>query len=196
MFPGQASEHSGFQASDWIWWRANDTIHPVQQSPIVIALADANLKLFRCPLDTDDNVRIDQAQADPANGPYLYSYGMTSFDPVDTGAVDANGNPRFFNPGMTSVFTGGKNLPFLLSSVRNPGGKIMIAEELASHSSLDNRTGQPDIKVINDGRWMPANNDPLSGRHGGKADVTFADFHVETETWEFGDNITNSQPDL
>jgi hypothetical protein len=26
--------------------------------------------------------------------------------------------------------------------------------------------------------------------------VTFADFHVEPETWEFGDDIDNSEPDL
>src|ERR1035441_5627665 len=40
IFPGMASQHSGFQASDWIYWRTNDTVHPVQQSPIVLTLAD------------------------------------------------------------------------------------------------------------------------------------------------------------
>ena len=179
-FPGMASQHSGFQASDWIWWRTNDTAHPVQQSPIVANLASADPKLFRCPLDTDDSARI--AQADAVNGPYLYSYSLTSYDVV-------NG----INPGMSSVFTGGQNLPFKLAGVRNPGQKIMLAEEVASNSGSDNPTG---AAVINDGRWMPANNDPLTARHGGKGDVTFADFHVEPETYEFGDNITNSEPDL
>ena len=179
FFPGMASQHSGFQAADWIYWRTNDTAHPVQQSPIVITLADASVKLFRCPLDTDDSARI--AQADN-NGPYLYSYSLTSFDVV-------NG----INPGMSSVFTGGQSLPFPLAAVRNPGGKIMLAEEVASNNSRDNPTG---AEVINDGRWVSAENDPLTARHGGKADVTFADFHVEAETWEFGDNITNSEPDL
>jgi prepilin-type processing-associated H-X9-DG protein len=36
----------------------------------------------------------------------------------------------------------------------------------------------------------------LTARHAGKADVTFADGHVESETSEFGENITNSEPDL
>ena len=95
---------------------------------------------------------------------------------------------------MTSCFTGGRNLPFRQDAVRNPGGKIMFAEEVTSSDNRDNPTGTGH--VINDGRWVPSNSEPLTGRHGGKADVTFADFHVEPETWEFGDDPTNSQPDL
>ncbi len=178
-FPGMASQHSGFQASDWIWWRTNDPAHPIRQSPIVASLASADPKLFRCPLDTDDSARLAQADG---NGPYLYSYSLTSYDVVNS-----------FNPGMSSVFTAGQNLPFYQAAVRNPGEKIMLAEEVASDSSRDNPTG---ATVINDGRWMPANHDSLTARHGGKGDVAFADFHVEPETWEFGDNITNSKPDL
>jgi prepilin-type N-terminal cleavage/methylation domain-containing protein/prepilin-type processing-associated H-X9-DG protein len=178
-FPGMASQHSGFQASDWIWWRTNDSAHPVQQSPIAASLASADTKLFRCPLDTDDSARLAQADG---NGPYPYSYSLTSYDVV-------NG----FNPGMASVFTGGQNLPFYLAAVRNPGGKIMLAEEVASDNSRDNPTG---ATAINDGRWMPSSHDSLTARHGGKADVTFADFHVGPKTYEFGDNITNSRPDL
>jgi prepilin-type N-terminal cleavage/methylation domain-containing protein/prepilin-type processing-associated H-X9-DG protein len=188
-FPGMASQHSGFQASDWIWWRTSDTAHPVSQSPIVLTLANASSKLFRCPLDTDDSARI--AQADGVNGPYLYSYSLTSYEPTTT--VDANGNSRDVNPGMSSNFANGENLPFSMAAVRNPGSKIMLAEEVASNSNSDNPTG---AAVINDGRWLPANGDPLTSRHGGKGDVTFADFHVEPENYEFGDDITNSEPDL
>ena len=179
-FPGMASQHSGFQAADWIYWRTNDPAHPVQKSPIVIALANASSTLFRCPLDIDDRARI--AQADAVNGPYLYSYALTSYNVVN----DAN-------PGMSSVFTGGQSLPFKLSSVRNPATKIMLAEEVASDSSSDNPTG---ASVINDGRWMPEDPDPLTARHNGRADVTFADGHVEPETSDFGDDITNSKPSL
>jgi prepilin-type processing-associated H-X9-DG protein len=117
---------------------------------------------------------------------------MTSYNVVSS--ADANGNPHDVNPGMTSVFTGSQSLPFMLAAVRNPGQKIMLAEEVASMSNGDNPTGSE--KVINDGRWVPSDGDPLTGRHGGKGDVTFADFHVEPETWEFGDDITNSKPDL
>ena len=179
-FPGMASQHSGFQSADWIWWRTNDTAHPVEKSPIVIALANASTSLFRCPLDTDDSARI--AQADGVNGPYLYSYSLTSYNVAD-GA----------DPGMSSVFTGGQSLPFKMSAVRNPAGKIMLAEEVASDGSRDNPTG---ATVINDGRWMPQDPDPLTARHSGRGDVTFADGHVEPETSDFGDDIANSRPDL
>jgi prepilin-type N-terminal cleavage/methylation domain-containing protein/prepilin-type processing-associated H-X9-DG protein len=179
-FPGMASQHSGFQAADWIWWRTNDTAHPVEKSPIVIALANASTALFRCPLDTDDSARI--AQADGVNGPYLYSYSLTSYEVVNDS-----------DPGMSSVFTSDQSLPFKMSSVRNPAGKIMLAEEVASDNSRDNPTG---ASVINDGRWMPADPDPLTARHGGRGDVTFADGHVEPETSDFGEDITNSRPDL
>ena len=182
-FPGMASQHSGFQAADWIYWRTNDTVHPVQKSPIVITLANASSKLFRCPLDTDDSARIAQAADDPTDGPYFYSYSFTSYNV-------ANG----VNPGMSSNFANSQSpLPFKLSAVHNPSLKIMLAEEVASGNSSDNPTG---AAVINDGRWMPQNPDPLTARHGGKADVTFADGHVEPETSEFGEDITNSEPDL
>jgi prepilin-type N-terminal cleavage/methylation domain-containing protein/prepilin-type processing-associated H-X9-DG protein len=189
IFPGMASQHSGFQAADWIYWRTSDAAHPVEKSPIVIAMANASSKLFRCPLDTDDSARI--AQADGVNGPYLFSYSLTSYNLTTT--VDAAGNSRSADPGMSSVFTGGQNLPFKMAAVRNPSGKIMLAEEVASNNGSDNPTG---AAVINDGRWMPQDPDPLTARHAGKADVTFADGHVESETSEFGENITNSEPDL
>ena len=49
--------------------------------------------------------------------------------------------------------------------------------------------------AINDGRWTPGG-DPLTNRHQGNADVTFADGHVLPETWQFGNNFTNSLPSL
>ena len=93
-FPGWASEHHPFSTLDWIYWRTNDPAHPVEKSPIVLTLANANPKLFRCPLDTDDSARI--AQADGVNGPYLYSYSVTSYNITST--VDDNGNSHDVDP--------------------------------------------------------------------------------------------------
>ena len=182
-FPGWASQHAGFNASDWIYWRTNLTYPQVAKSPIVLTLAGASSKLFRCPGDTDDSQRIQEADN---NGPYLYSYSMTSYN-LDT-TLDPN-----VNPGMTTIYSGGKLYVFKQSAVRNPTLKIMLAEEVASANSRDNPTG---AKVINDGRWVPSEGDPLTARHGGKANVVFADGHAELENSEFGDNITNSEPDL
>ena len=112
---------------------------------------------------------------------------------LDT-TTDSDGNTVSVNQGMSTIYSSGTLYPFKQSSVRNPVRKIMLAEEVASMDKRDNPTGTP--KVINDGRWVPSEGDPLTGRHGGKADVTFADGHVQPETWEFGDDITNSEPDL
>jgi prepilin-type N-terminal cleavage/methylation domain-containing protein/prepilin-type processing-associated H-X9-DG protein len=182
-FPVWASQHAGFNASDWIYWRTNSAYPQVEQSPIVRTLAGTSSKLFRCPLDSDDSQRVQEAASDPDNGPYLYSYSLTSYN------LDNNG----INPGMTTIFTDGEIYIFKQSAIRNPAAKIMLAEEVASASSRDNPTG---TKVINDGRWVPIDGDPLTARHNGRADVTFADGHAQAVNWEFGSDITNSQPSL
>jgi prepilin-type N-terminal cleavage/methylation domain-containing protein/prepilin-type processing-associated H-X9-DG protein len=186
-FPGMASEHSGFQTEDWIYWRTNSSFLQVQQSPIVLTLANTSINLFRCPLDRDNTARFAEGAQDPANGPYMYSYSLTSYNLT----ADDNGNP--VNPGMSSNFSQTPLLPFKLGAVHNPSGKIMLAEEVASDNSSDNPTG---AAVINDGRWMPQDPDVLTSRHDGKADVVFADFHVTPVTPDFGGDVNNSEPDL
>jgi prepilin-type processing-associated H-X9-DG protein len=192
-FPGLASLHNGFQPTDWIYWRTNSLLYPpVEKSPIVVTLAGANRILFRCPLDISDADRL--AQADSDNGPYLYSYSLTGYGMT----LDSGGGPGLsgdVNYGMASVFQGSGSSfvahPFKQSSIHNPSGKIMLAEEPGSVS--DNPT---TTAVINDGRWQPQFPDPLTNRHGGKGDVTFSDSHVEAVTSEFGDDIVNSLPNL
>ncbi|HEY1717989.1 MAG TPA: prepilin-type N-terminal cleavage/methylation domain-containing protein [Verrucomicrobiae bacterium] len=187
-FPGIASEHSGFNAADWIYWRTNTALYPpIEKSPIVAQVGSASRSLFRCPLDLSDADRL--AQVDTPDGPYLYSYSFTGYG---IGAY-----PDFdptVNLGMSSVFTGAAgNLTayiFKQSAVRNPALKIMLAEEPGSSS--DSPSGG---NAINDGRWEPSV-DPLTNRHGGKANVIFADGHFEMVTSEFGDDITNSMPGL
>jgi prepilin-type processing-associated H-X9-DG protein len=140
-------------------------------------------------MDTDNSARIAQveAEANPQAEPYLYSYSMTSYDTTN----DDNGNP--VNPGMSSILSLNPPLVFKQSSVHNATGKIMLAEEPASDSSKDNPVDGG--KVINDGRWIPGP-DPLTIRHGGKANVTFADGHASLVDSDFSDDIANSQPGL
>jgi len=192
-FPGLASLHNGFQPTDWIYWRTNSALYPsVEKSPIVITLANASRSLFRCPMDTSDSDRL--AQADAANGPYLYSYSLTGYGMT----LNANGGPGLngdMNYGMASVFEGSGNnfvaYLFKQAAIHNPSGKIMLAEEPGSSSD------DPDGgAVIQDGRWQPQEPDPLTNRHRGKADVTFSDGHVEPVTSEFGEDMTNSLPSL
>jgi prepilin-type N-terminal cleavage/methylation domain-containing protein/prepilin-type processing-associated H-X9-DG protein len=185
VFPGQASQHSGYQAADWIYWRTNTALYPaLQKSPIATQLGrSVNASLFRCPLDTSDRDRL--AQADAVNGPYLFSYSLNGSG-LDA-FPDANANL-----GMSSIFTGGQRLPFREPRVRRPSGKIVFAEEPGSLSSSDNP--YPSAGVINDGRWIPngTETDWVTIRHGGKADVTFGDGHVEPVTPAFGADTNNS----
>jgi prepilin-type N-terminal cleavage/methylation domain-containing protein/prepilin-type processing-associated H-X9-DG protein len=176
-FPGWASQHAGFNSSDWIYWRTNLAYPQVEKSPIASTLANVTRKLFRCPLDLDDSQRLQEASSDPVSGPYLYSYSMTSYN------LDGE-----LNPGMTTICKGNRFYPFRQPSIQMPASKIMLAEEVAS-ACQDNPTR---AKVINDGRWSPAENDPLTARHEGKAVVSFADGHAQAVPWEFGSDTNNS----
>jgi prepilin-type N-terminal cleavage/methylation domain-containing protein/prepilin-type processing-associated H-X9-DG protein len=188
-FPGIASENMGFNESDWIYWRTNDPAHPIEKSPIVAQLSSASPSLFRCPMDKDDSDRF--ASADTANGPYLYSYSLTGYGFVPA-LLDSDGT---INQGMSSAVdpSTGVFTRFKQSAVKNPSQKIMYAEEPGTSKAWDNPSG---TSPINDGRWLPGQSDPLTCRHGGKANVTFADGHVQLVPWEFGDDITNSLPSL
>jgi prepilin-type N-terminal cleavage/methylation domain-containing protein/prepilin-type processing-associated H-X9-DG protein len=194
VFPGLASLHNGFQPTDWIYWRTNSALYsPIEKSPILTTLAGASSNLFRCPLDISDSDRLAQADAD--NGPYLYSYSLTGYGLT----LDSNGGPGLsgdMNYGMASVFTGSGSSAiaylFKQSAIRNPAQKIMLAEEPGLGSDNPDGTGI----VINDGRWQPQEPDPLTTRHGGNADATFSDGHVQAVTSEFGEDTNNSLPSL
>ena len=185
-FPGIASQHLGYNAADWIYWRTNTTLYPsLQKGPIFTQAAGANSAVYRCPLDTSDLSRI--AQSGPPDGPYLYSYSMTGY-----GVGAYPGFDPTVNLGMSSVISDTSAYLFKQNAVRNPTLKIMLAEEPGSTAKNDDPTG---AGVINDGRWQPGQ-DPLTCRHGGRADVGFADGHVEAVPWQFGNDLTNSMPGL
>jgi prepilin-type N-terminal cleavage/methylation domain-containing protein/prepilin-type processing-associated H-X9-DG protein len=195
VFHGLASRHNGFQPTDWIYWRTNSALYStVEKSPIIRSLADASRNLLRCPLDDDDNDRLTYNYGDD-DGAYLYSYSFTGYGmTVETGSFGLDDST--INYGMASVFTGDPAHPttylFKESGVRNPSSKIMLAEEPGSINPIENPEGNG---FIQDGRWMPQI-DTLTSRHRGKADVTFADGHVEAVDWQFGTNMVNSRPDL
>ena len=184
-FPGIASRLYGFQSCDWIYWRTNAAYPQFQKSPILTVLPGMQQPSLRCPLDTSDTDRNNYNYNDNY-GPYLFSYSMTGY------GLEGDENK---NSGMSTVIDNNGVLHrFKEGQVKNPSGKIMLAEEPGSLAGWDN----PDSNtLINDGRWLPTNgNDPLTIRHGGKADVTFTDGHVEPETPDFGAAPENSRPEL
>jgi prepilin-type N-terminal cleavage/methylation domain-containing protein/prepilin-type processing-associated H-X9-DG protein len=179
VFPGTASRNTyGFRVEDWIYWRTNLPLFPVTRSPIVVPLGSASSNLFRCPADTDNTERF---RIQDGNGPYLYSYSLTSYDLQ-------NGISR----GMASINDGSWH-PFRSTSIRDPARKIMLAEEQSSYKK--NEVSDPSSGVINDGRWVPPG-DVLTSRHSLRGNVAFADGHALAVKWQFGLEAVNSRPDL
>ncbi len=187
IFPACASANTyGFQVEDWIYWRRVGTYavqYPVEKSPIAVHIGNVSSNLFRCPLDKDDRERALQASA--ANGPYIYSYSMTSFSLSGSQSL-----------GITSVRQGAAWYPFRQSSIKNPAKKIMLAEEQSSY--VAGEASDRNLNVINDGRWVPSTSggDILTSRHSMKANVGFADGHAAAVKYTFGRDLSNSRPDL
>jgi prepilin-type N-terminal cleavage/methylation domain-containing protein/prepilin-type processing-associated H-X9-DG protein len=181
-FPGTASRNTyGYRPEDWIYWRTNTrTYPPIEKSPIATSLGSVSSNLFRCPNDRYDRERLALTDG---NGPYFFSYSMNSYD--------LSGNR---NIGMASIFNPAPFL-FKLSAVRNPSGKIMLAEEQASHRKDESSDPGGTSAIINDGRWVPTG-DIVTLRHNKKGDVAFADGHVQAVTPKFGLDQNNSRPDL
>ena len=190
IFPACASANTyGFQPEDWIYWRRNLPQYPIERSPIAPYIGNMSSNLFRCPLDLDDQERI--RQANPANGPYLYSYSLTSFS-LDSGR----------SPGMASIRQGLTFYPFRQVNIKNPAKKIVLAEEQSSY--LAQEVSRPNLNVINDGRWVPqstynpnpSGGDVLTSRHSKRANVGFADGHASAVHHSYGFDPANSRPDL
>jgi prepilin-type N-terminal cleavage/methylation domain-containing protein/prepilin-type processing-associated H-X9-DG protein len=183
VFPGPGSRNTyGFHVEDWIYWRPNNPPYTIDKSPVVSLLGKVNAtNLFRCPMDQDDT---DRKILPNPPGMYYYSYSMTSYD------LSNGENKR----GMTSIFDSGRSYLFRLSAIRAPTQKIMIAEEVARLKAPDS-LDRGNYDIINDGRWVPTGDD-LTGRHNEKADVNYADGHVNTIKWKDGRDPKNSQADL
>ena len=178
VFPACASRTTyGFAVEDWIYWR-DEPDHPLKESPILVTVGSTSVKVFRCPGDNDDTWRRKQAYP-----PYPASYTMTSW-----------GISGSKNLGMTSIFGNSYSAPFKHSAIRNPAGKIMLAEEVTKLTKDDS----PDAnykRVIDDGRYAPLYN-LLTIRHSGYANAGFADGHVQRVDWKFGLEPRNSHPNL
>jgi prepilin-type processing-associated H-X9-DG protein/prepilin-type N-terminal cleavage/methylation domain-containing protein len=188
-FPGIASRHYGYHPEDWIYWRTDTNAYPsFEKSPILTSVPGLQKPSLRCPLDASDNDRLAAVFSD-GYGIYPFSYSFNGY------GLDANNQ----NLGMSTVVetSGGttKKHPFYEGLVRNPSQKIMLAEEPGSFGVRESDGG--DAAPICDGRWVPSDSassagDPLTVRHGGRADVSFADGHAEPVTPEFGADANNN----
>ena len=173
VFPtGAAASALGAQPEDWIWWQVQTgpAIQPAMRdgrgSAISPYLGGYNSRHFRCPADKDSLAREMAWKQNPNNEQYTYSYSLNAHSML----------------GMASYLSKDRSRAFLnkLGNVVNPSRKIMLAEEKGSSND------GPGGAFIDDGRWQPLGY-PLTMRHAGKANVTFADAHVETVPRAFAD---------
>jgi prepilin-type N-terminal cleavage/methylation domain-containing protein/prepilin-type processing-associated H-X9-DG protein len=201
VYPACGSGTSyGPHLEDWIYWRLpayptptiNGVAMTIDKSPILSNLGSVgSTNIFRCPLDRDGPLRGMNNELNSAAGVYNYSYEVVCYN--------LNGAQNY---GFATIIDMANNVyRFKSTQVHNPAGKFMIAECVMNIAAWD--CPPPDATWEGEsGRFEPlsaggAPDNYLTLRHGGKkADLTFADGHVEPEFWWFGTNAVNSRPDL
>ncbi len=196
----------GPQLADWIYWRTpavtvSGTIMYSNLSPILQCVGgnagiSANTSIFRCPADLNDSYRTNQGVADEGY-PYMYSYEMTSYN--------LNGT---VNPGPATIIDGTTVYNYRATQIRNPAGKILVAEPPATLLPGDAPNGETSFFCVT-GSWEPFSggggngyesyptttpDNYLTVRHDNRANVGFADGHVELVPWQFGADERNSFP--
>ncbi len=172
-FPtGAAASTVSAQREDWIWWQMQTTpsgqpsMRDAHGSALAPYLSGYRSAYFRCPADRDALARELAWQQNMSQELYIYSYSLNAHSMRGMASyISRDRSTQLFNK---------------LGAVANPSHKIMLAEEKGSASD------GPGSAFIDDGRWQPLGY-PLTMRHGGKANVTFADGHVETVRREFAD---------
>jgi prepilin-type N-terminal cleavage/methylation domain-containing protein/prepilin-type processing-associated H-X9-DG protein len=201
-YPGWASRR-GFHVEDWIYWNTNNPpLLPsgqpatLDKSAIAPCLGSWDASLFRCPMDRDDSGRIH------AGAPYYsFSYSFnTIVESIPVAVLEPDdGTPLQVLPGsvgdslgfgtaLIGTGSGEVALPFKSQQVRNPALKMMLAEEPAVNKPAD--MPPRHTVIITDGCWAPVDLSDnilpphtLTVRHGGKANVSYGDGHVQITSY-------------
>ena len=131
---------------------------------VVRYLSGYDTRHLRCPLDRSAEARETLWRNNPGTEQYFYSYSLNAHSDM----------------GMASYISRDRFMKLLnrVTAVRNPSGKIMLAEEKGATDD------GPGSALINDGRWVPPGY-PLTSRHNDNANVAFADGHVERVPFDF-----------
>jgi prepilin-type processing-associated H-X9-DG protein/prepilin-type N-terminal cleavage/methylation domain-containing protein len=167
-FPTSAPQSGlGAQPEDWVWWQVAPgqvTMRDPRQGSVMPYLGQYDPRYLRCPADRHAEARQVLWKRNPGTEQYFYSYSLNAHSDV----------------GMASYISRDRSVIILNKSgrIRNPAGKIMLAEEKGAAND------GPGDAVIDDGRWQPLGY-PLTMRHSGKANVAFADGHVEMVQRDF-----------
>jgi len=173
-FPTAALKSSlGPQPEDWVWWQVQTTaarsvtMRDPTHGSVIRELGGYNTRYLRCPADRDAPNRQVLWEQNPGNEQYFYSYSLNGYD----------------EHGMASYISMDRSVIILnrFSTIAHPANKIMLAEEKGGPQD------GPGSATIDDGRWEPPGY-PLTSRHSGKANVTFADGHAARVNRDFADS--------
>ncbi len=164
----------GAQPEDWIWWQiergagGSFTMRSRAQGSVIREMGEYDSRYLRCPADFDAPDREVIWQQHPGEEQYFYSYSLNGYS----------------EHGMASYISKDRSVIFrnLASSIVRPASKIMLAEERGGPGD------GPGDAVIDDGCWQPPGY-PLTARHEGQANVTFADGHVARVKRAFGNSF-------
>jgi prepilin-type N-terminal cleavage/methylation domain-containing protein/prepilin-type processing-associated H-X9-DG protein len=202
IYAGAASANTyGPHLEDWVYWRippytptVNGVLMTLDKSPLLRLLGSlGSTNIMRCPMDRINTDRIAQAQS--GDGPYMYSYEMTSWD------INNNVSPGF----TTIIDLNNRVYPFKTTRVVNPANKMLVVEPTAALNPNDEPAGQIAMGsrwVVQSGRWEPYNpgatspHNFLTVRHSKKAVVAFADGHATSVPWQIATNVLYLKPDL
>jgi len=171
-FPTSSPNSSlGPQPEDWVWWQVTSgpsgfTMRNPGQGSVIKYLGQYQPRLLRCPADRNADSRETAWKSNPGVEQYFYSYSLNAFS----------------DQGMASYISRDRSTIYLNkgSRVRNPSGKVMLAEEKGAAND------GPGSAVIDDGRWVPPGY-PLTSRHAGRANVAMADGHTESVPYNYAD---------
>jgi prepilin-type processing-associated H-X9-DG protein/prepilin-type N-terminal cleavage/methylation domain-containing protein len=173
-FPTAALKSSlGPQPEDWVWWQVQKTasgsvtMRDPARGSVIRELGAYNSQYLRCPADHDALNRQVLWEQNPGHEQYFYSYSLNGYD----------------EHGMASFISLDRSIIFLNrgSAIVHPANKIMLAEEKGGPKD------GPGLATIDDGRWQPPGY-PLTSRHSGGANVTFADGHAARVQHDFADS--------
>jgi prepilin-type N-terminal cleavage/methylation domain-containing protein/prepilin-type processing-associated H-X9-DG protein len=203
QYPGCGSGTTyQFNVFDWIYWRnpppAGDLAMNGQPatynlSPILTELGSkGNSNILMCPMDISNSLRGVPNQGQP----YPFSYEMLSDNITD--------NQNF---GITTIVDAGANYIFRQAQVRRPSQKMMACE-VVTHLSKDDAPPPDTDWVAETGRFEPLAggtwadneltgytvNNWLTLRHGGKANIGFADGRADLVPWWYGTNANYVVP--
>jgi prepilin-type processing-associated H-X9-DG protein len=173
-FPTAALKSSlGPQPEDWVWWQVRKTaagsvtMRDPAHGSVIRELGGYKSQYLRCPADHDAPNRQILWEQNPGNEQYFYSYSLNGYD----------------EHGMASYISMDRSVIALnrLSAIAHPADKIMLAEEKGGPQD------GPGSATIDDGRWEPPGY-PLTSRHSGKANATFADGRVARVNRDFANS--------